>query len=177
MVSDTHTNGARRAAHRPPRVGHVRRRRTLHTQGKLRFATGIVLMVALVTAGFGVESYLRAARSQKRVAALQADLASLAQRVSADEQAAAGDRRHVGSVAARASAAQRSVTRMTWQLQSVPSETQLAGLRNEVANYAACVPELQNEISSLRLTWRIYAAKPAADSFKLFTATPASASC
>ena len=36
---------------------------------------------------------------------------------------------------------------------------------------------LQNEIANLRLSWRIKAAKPAADSFKLFTATPASASC
>ncbi len=177
MVSDTHTNGARRAARRAPHARHVRRRRTLHTQGKLRFATGIVLMIALVTAAFGVESYLRATRSQQRIAALQADLASLRQRVGADEQAAAGDQRHARSIAARASAAQQSVKRMTWQLQSVPSEGQLAGLRNEVANYATCIPQLQNEISSLRLNWRINAAKPASDSFKLFTATPASASC
>ena len=177
MVSDTNSSGARTARHRQPRVGDVRRRRTLHTQGKLRFASGIVLIIALVTAGFGVESYLRAVRSQKRVAALQADLASLEQRVSADERAAAGDRRHVRSVAARASAAQQSVKRVTWQLQSVPSEAQLAGLRNEVANYAACMPQLRNEIDSLRLTWRIDAAKPSADAFKLFVATPASASC
>ncbi len=174
MVTDTHSNPARAAARRAPRA---RRRRTLHTQGKLRFASGIVLMIALVTAGFGIESYLRAERSQRRVAALQADLEALGQRVGADERAAAGDRRHARSVAARAAAAQQSVKRMAWQLQSLPSEAQLAGLRTEVADYAACVPQLQNEIAGLRLSWRINAAKPAADSFKLFSATPASASC
>jgi hypothetical protein len=174
MVTDTHTNRARTAARRAPRVP---RRRTVHTQGKLRFASGIVLMIALVTAAFGADAYVRADRSQQRVAALQADLASLEQRVGADEQTAAADRRRIGSISGRASAAQRSVKQMSWQLQSLPTEAQLAGLRNEVANYAACVPQLQNEIQSLRLTWRIDAAHPSTDAFKLFVATPASASC
>lgn len=177
MVTDTHTHGARSTAHRTPRV---KRRRTFHAQGRLRFVTGIVLIIALATAVFGVEAYKRAARSEQRVAALQADLASLEQRVTGDERAAAGDRRHARSVAARATAAQRSVQRVNWQLQSVPSEAQLAGMRNELAAdaaYAACIPALQSEIDGLRLNWRIDAGKPATDSFKLFTSAPAPASC
>lgn len=134
-------------------------------------------MIALVTAGFGVDAYLRAERSQQRVVTLQADLAGLEQRVSADERAAAGDRRHVRAVAAHAAAAERSVSKFGWQLQSLPSEAQLAGLRNDVASYGACIPQLQNEIDNLRLTLRINTRKPASDSFKLFTAAPASASC
>jgi hypothetical protein len=142
--------------------------------------TGIVLIVAVATAVFGVEAYKRAARSEQRVTALQSDLASLQQRVAGDERTAAGERQHARSVAARASAAQRSVQRVDWQLQSVPSEAQLAGMRNELASYAAyaaCIPALQSEIDGLRLNWRIDADKPATDSFKLFTTAPAPASC
>ncbi len=177
MVTDTHTNGARSMTRRTPRV---KRRRTVHAQGRLRFVTGIVLIVAIATAVFGVEAYKRAARSEQRVATLQSDLASLEQRVAGDERAAAGDRQHARSVAARASAAQRSVQRVNWQLQSVPTEAQLAGMRSELAAYAAyaaCIPALQSEIDGLRLNWRIDADKPATDSFKLFTTASAPASC
>ena len=177
MVTDTHTHGARSMARRTPRV---KRRRTAHAQGRLRFVTGIVLIVAIATAIFGVEAYKRAARSERRVAALQAELSSLGQRVAGDERAAAGDRQHARSVAARASAAQRSVQRVNWQLQSVPTEAQLAGMRNQLAAYAAyaaCIPALQSEIDGLRLNWRIDANKPATDSFKLFTTASAPASC
>ena len=177
MVTNTHTHGTSSTARRTPRV---KRRRTVHAQGRLRFVTGIVLIIALATALFGVEAYKRAARSEQRVATLQAELASLEQRVTGDERVAAGDRLHARSVAARATAAQRSVQRVNWQLQSVPSETQLAGMRNELAAYAAyaaCIPALQSEIDGLRLNWRIDADKPATDSFKLFTSAPAPASC
>jgi hypothetical protein len=177
MVTDTHTHGARSMARRTPRV---KRRRTAHAQGTLRFVTGIVLIVAIATAIFGVEAYKRAARSERRVAALQAELSSLGQRVAGDERAAAGDRQHARSVAARATAAQRSVQRVNWQLQSVPTEAQLAGMRNQLAAYAAyaaCIPALQSEIDGLRLNWRIDANKPATDSFKLFTTASAPASC
>jgi hypothetical protein len=177
MVTDTHTHGAGSMARRTPRV---KRRRTAHAQGRLRFVTGIVLIVAIATAVFGVEAYKRAARSEQHVAALQSDLASLEQRVAGDERAAAGDRQHARSVAARATAAQRSVQRVNWQLQSVPTEAQLAGMRNELAAYAAyaaCIPALQSEIDGLRLNWRIDANKPATDSFKLFTTASAPASC
>ncbi len=146
MVSDTQTTAARPAARRALHVGRTRRR-TVHIQGRLRFATGIVLVIALATAAFGVEGYMRASRSQRRVAALQADLASLQQRVGADEQAAAGEQRHTRTVVARASAVQNSIQHVNWQLQSVPTEAQLAGLRNQlaglgndVAAYAACIP-------------------------------------
>ena len=177
MVTDTHTHGAGSMARRTPRV---KRRRTAHAQGRLRFVTGIVLIVAIATAVFGVEAYKRAAHSEQRVATLQSDLASLEQRVAGDERAAAGDRQHARSVAARATAAQRSVQRVNWQLQSVPTEAQLAGMRNELAAYAAyaaCIPALQSEIDGLRLNWRIDANKPATDSFKLFTTASAPASC
>jgi len=177
MVTDTHTHGARSMARRTPRV---KRRRTTNAHGTLRFVTGIVLIVAIATAVFGVEAYNRAARSEQRVTALQADLASLQRRVAGDERAAAGDRQHARSVAARASAAQRSVQRVNWQLQSVPTEAQLAGMRSELAAYAAyaaCIPALQSEIDGLRLNWRIDADKPATDSFKLFTTASAPASC
>jgi len=177
MVSDTHTHGTRSVARRPPRT---RRGRAARVQGPLRFATGIVLIVAIGTAVFGVEAYKRAARTEQRVATLQSALASLEQRVAGDERSAAGDRLHARSVAARASAAQRSVQRVNWQLQSVPTEAQLAGMRSELAAYAAyaaCIPALQSEIDGLRLNWRIDADKPATDSFKLFTTASAPASC
>jgi hypothetical protein len=185
MVSDTQTTAARSAARDAPRV-EGKRRRTVHTQGRLRFATGIVLVIALATATVGVEGYMRAARSGRRVAALQADLASLQQRVGADERAAAGEQRHTRAVVDNASAVQRSIQNFTWQLQSVPTEAQLAGLRNQIAGlgndvaaYAACIPQLQAEINGLRLSWRIDATKPSIDYFRLFTAAPApaSASC
>jgi len=181
MVSDTHSNGARSVVGRVPRT---RRRDTGHPRGRLRFATGIVLMIALATAAFGVEAYLRSARSQRRVAALQAELANLQQRVAADEHAAAGAQRHTRTVLARATAAQRSIQRFQWQLQSVPTEAQLAGLRselaslgNDVATYNSCVPQLQREINGLRLSWRIDTAAASSDYFRLFTAAPASPSC
>ena len=183
MVSDTQTTAARSAALRAPRV-EGKRRRTVHTQGRLRFATGIVLVIALATAAVGVEGYMRASRSQRRVAALQADLASLQQRVGADERAAAGEQRHTRAVVDSASAVQKSIQNFTWQLQSVPTEAQLTGLRNQlaglgndVAAYAACIPQLQAEINGLRLSWRIDATKPSTDYFRLFTAAPASAPC
>ena len=138
-------------------------------------------MVALAAAAFGVEGYLKAAHSQAKVAALDANLASLQRRVDADEHAAAGQRRRVRSAAARAIAAQRSLgqslKRLDWQLQSVPSEAQLAGVRSQLAAYAACVPQLRNEIDGLAINWRIDASKPSADRFKLVTAKPISAAC
>ena len=180
MVSDTETYRARSGARPTPRV---KRRGTVHPQGKLRFATGIVLVIALVTAAFGVEAYMRASRSERRVAALEADVAGLQQRIGVDERAAAGEQRHTRTVVARASAVQQSIQHVNWQLQSVPTEAEvasvrneLAGLRNDVAAYSACIPQLQGEISSLRLSWRIDAAKPSTDYFRLFTAAPASCS-
>src|SRR5277367_5302717 len=135
MVSHTQTNGAHAATHRA-RAPRRARRGGVHSRSPLRFATGIVLMIALATAGFGVEGFMRASRSQKRVAALQADLASLQQRVGADERAAAGAQRHTRTVVARATAVQQSIQRVDWQLQSLPTEAQLANLRNELAGYA-----------------------------------------
>jgi hypothetical protein len=180
MATNTQLNrvGFDAAAERSRRSRQTTGRRPgAYPRGVFRFATGIVLIVALAAAGFGAASYSRAARSETRVATLQAEVAALQQRVAGDEESAAGDRRNAGSVVARANAAQRSIKRFSWQLQSVPSEAQLAGLRSQVAAYTACLPQLQREINSLRLSWRIDATKPTADSFKLFTSAPASASC
>jgi hypothetical protein len=135
------------------------------------------MIVAIATATFGVEAYVRAGHEQSRIAALQSDLAGLQRRVAADEQAAAGERSHVRTVAAQASRAQQALARFGWALQSVPSEAQVAGVRNALADYAACIPQLQSEIAGLGLTWRIDSAKPSTDYFKLSTSAPVSTAC
>jgi hypothetical protein len=134
-------------------------------------------MVALVTAAFGVEAYVRAGHDQARIAALQADLAGLQRRVNADERGAASVRKRVGKVAAQASSAHRAMTRFNWALQSVPSEAQVAGVRNEFAAYADCIPQLQSEISGLGISWKVNPGKSTINFFKLSTSAPISASC
>jgi hypothetical protein len=134
-------------------------------------------MIAVAAAAFGVEGLVQASRNQSRIATLQASLASLQLRVSADEQAVAGERALMRGVAARARGAQRALEHVSWQLQSLPSERQMAQLRNEVATYAGCAAQLQNEVSGLGISWRIEPAKPAVDYFKLSTVAPVSASC
>jgi cell division protein FtsB len=167
----------RRMREQERRAAEVRRAHGRRAHGKLRFATGIVLIVALVAAAFGAEGFIKASRSQRRVATLQAELNSLQQRVVADEHGAASERRHVRTVAARASSAQKSVRHVSWLLQSVPSQAQLASVRNELAPYAACIPQLERELSGLGISWRIDPTKPSSDYFKLFTQAPMSASC
>ena len=162
-----------RSAGRPRFGGRAVRQ----AHGKLRFATGIVLIVALVAAAFGAEGFIKASRSQRRVSALQAELDSLQQRVAADEHGAASERQHVRTIAARASSAQKSVRHVSWLLQSMPSEAQLASVRNELAPYAACLPQLERELSGLGISWRIDPTKTSNDYFKLFTQAPMSASC
>ena len=142
-----------------------------------RFVAGVAVMVALATAAFGVEAYVRAGHDQARIAALQADLAGLQRRVNADERGAASVRKRVGKVAAQASSAHRAMTRFNWALQSVPSEAQVAGVRNEFAAYADCIPQLQSEISGLGISWKVNPGKSAIDFFKLSTSAPISASC
>jgi hypothetical protein len=145
--------------------------------GPARFVTGVAVIVALATAAFGIEAYVRAGHQQTRIAILQADLAHLQQRVAADEHGAAGMRQHVRSVAAQAGDARRAVTRLRWALQSVPSEAQVAGVRNEFAAYAGCIPQLQREIAGLGISWRVNPSKTSIDFFKLSTNAPISASC
>jgi hypothetical protein len=72
---------------------------------------------------------------------------------------------------------QQSLQRVNWALQSVPSQAQIGSVRDDVASYAGCMHQLQREIDSLRLTSRIDPTRSSSDSFKLFTATPVSASC
>jgi hypothetical protein len=139
--------------------------------------TGVAVIVALATAAFGIEAYVRAGHQQTRIIALQADLARLQQRVSSDEHGAATMRQHVRGVAAQASSARRAVTRLRWALQSVPSQAQVAGVRNEFATYSACIPQLQSEIAGLGVSWKINPDKPSIDVFKLSTTAPISASC
>lgn len=137
----------------------------------------LALIVAAAGAAWGANGTLQASRSRAHVAVLQAEVASLEQRLTADERAAAGQARHLRTVAARAGGAQQSLQRINWALQSVPSEAQVANVRNELAAYTACLPQLQREIEGLGLSWRLDPAKPATDSFKLFTASRVSRAC
>jgi hypothetical protein len=138
---------------------------------------GVVVVIAVATATFGVQAYVRAGHEQARITALQTDVAGLQQRLAADEHAAASDRRHVRRVAAQASSARRALARFNWALQSVPSEAQVAGVRNEFAAYAACIPELQREIAGLSVNWKVNPGKASINFFKLSTNAPISGSC
>lgn len=159
------------------RARKVRPARRAYPLGPARFVTGVAVIVALATAAFGIEAYARAGHQQTRIAALQADLAHLQQRVGADEHGAASVRQHMRSVAAQASGARRAVARLRWALQSVPSEAQVAGVRNQFAAYAGCIPQLQREIAGLGVSWRVNPSKTSIDFFKLSTDAPISASC
>jgi hypothetical protein len=138
-------------------------------------------MIAFVAVAFGVEGLLQASRSQSRIATLQASLDSLQLRVRADERAAAsaaaGERARTSRVARQASGAGRALARVNWQLESLPSEPQVARLRSELAAYAGCVPQLENEINGLGINWRIDPMHPSTDYFRLSTTTPMSAAC
>jgi hypothetical protein len=134
-------------------------------------------MIAFAAAAFGAEGLMQASRSQSRLSALQANLASLQLRVGADEQAMASERLLMRSALARARAAQRALQRVNWQLQSLPNEAQVAQLRGELATYTGCAAQLHNEVTGLGINWRVEPANPAADYFKLSTVAPISASC
>lgn len=185
VVADVTTAGRpRRGA--PPRStsaaprrarGRAVRRARAYPLGPARFVTGVAVIVALATAAFGIEAYVRAGHQQTRITALQADLTRLQQRVAADEHGVASVRHRVRSVAAQASSARRAVARFSWALQSLPSEAQVAGVRNEFAAYAACIPQLQREIAGLGVSWRVNPGKSSVDFFKLSTTSPISGSC
>ena len=183
VMADVTTARRRRGA--PPssvsaaarRARWVRPARRAYPLGPVRFVTGVAVIVALATAAFGVEAYVRAGHQQARITALQADLASLQQRMTADEHSVAGVRQRVHSVAAQASGARRAVNRLKWALQSVPSEAQVAGVRNEFAAYAGCIPQLQREIAGLGVSWRVNPGKNSINFFKLSTNAPISTSC
>ncbi len=184
VASDGVTAGRRRRGALPRgrrvparRRSGARRARSAYPQGGVRFVTGVAVIVAMATAAFGIEAYVRAGHQQSRIAALQADVIALQQRVSTDEQGVASERSHLRSVAAQASSARQALARFSWALQSVPSQAQVAGVRNELAAYAACIPQLQSEIAGLGVSWRIDPTKPATDYFRLSTAAPISVSC
>lgn len=184
VVADVSTAGRRRRGAPPTSVAAAARRarwvrptRRAYPLGPVRFVTGVAVIVALATAAFGIEAYVRAGHQQARITALQADVASLQQRVAADEHGTAAVRAHIRSVAAQTNSARRALARLHWALQSVPSEAQVAGVRNEFAAYAACIPQLQSEIAGLGVSWKINPAKSSIDFFKLSTNAPISASC
>jgi hypothetical protein len=149
----------------------------MYPQGRLRFVTGLALIIALVAAAFAAEGWTRDSRAQSRIAALQADVSALQQRIGADEHGAASERLHMRRVAAQATAAQRALGRVNWELQSLPTEMEVARVRTAVTSYAACIPQLESAVDHLGINWRIDPAKPAADHFKLFTSAPVSRSC
>ncbi len=176
-MSDTQIS---REATRPAarRSVAMRRRRHPHeAHGRLWLAMVVALIIAVAGAAWGAQGATQVSRSRSRIASLQARLASLQRRVAADERTASSERRQLRTVAARAGGVQRSLQRINWALQSVPSEAQVASVRNDIAAYAGCIPQLQREIDGLGLSWRIDPAKPSTDSFKLFTAAPVSRSC
>jgi hypothetical protein len=175
-MSSTPISRAGRRGARPPVPGR-RRPHPYETHGRLWLAMVVVLIIAVAGATWGIRGATQASRSQSRIAALQEQLTGLQQRVAADERAAATERRQLRGVAARTGGVQRSLEGINWALQSVPTEAQVATMRNDVAAYAGCIPQLQREIDGLGLSWRIDPAKPSTDSFKLFTAAPVSASC
>lgn len=184
VVADVTTAGRRRRGAPPTSVAAaarharwVRPARRAYPLGPVRFVTGVAVIIALATAAFGIEAYVRAGHQQARITALQADVASLQQRVAADEHGTAAVRAHIRSVAAQTNSARRALARLHWALQSVPSEAQVAGVRNEFAAYAACIPQLQSEIAGLGVSWKINPAKSSIDFFKLSTNAPISASC
>jgi hypothetical protein len=184
VVADVTSTGRRRrgaspragsaTGRRAARVGPARR---AYPMGPTRFVTGVAVIVALATAAFGIQAYVRAGHEQTRIIALQADLTQLQRRVADDEHGAAAVRRHVRSVAAQASGDRRALARLRWALQSVPSQAQVAGVRDEFAAYAACIPQLQSEIAGLGISWKINPAKSSIDFFKLSTRAPISSSC
>jgi hypothetical protein len=143
----------------------------------VRFVTGMAVIVAVAVGAFGIEAYARAGHEQARIVALQAAVAGLQQRVTADERVMSSDRQHVARVAAQAASTRRSLARFSWALQSVPSEAQLAGVRSEFAGYAACIPQLQREIAGLGINWKVNPGKPSIDFFRLSTTAPISTSC
>ena len=176
-MSDTQIS---RAATRPAvrrRVPTRRRRYPREAHGRLWLAMVLTLIIAAAGAAWGANGATSVSRSRARIASLQAQLATLQQRVATDERAAASQRRQLHSVAARSGGVQQSLQRINWALQSVPSEAQVASVRDDLAAYAGCIPQLQREIDGLGLSWRIDPAKPSTDSFKLFTAAPVSAKC
>lgn len=164
-----------------PGVGSRARRaryaRRGYPQGRVRFVTGMAMILAVAVGTFGIEAYVRAGHEQARISVLQADLAGLQQRIAVDEHVVANDRHHVAQVAAQASRASRALARFSWALQSVPSEAQVAGVRSEFAGYAACIPQLQREIAGLGISWRVNPGKPSIDFFRLSTNAPISTSC
>jgi uncharacterized protein HemX len=175
-MSDTRASPAATPAAR--RTVAVRRRRhPYEAHGRLWLAMFVAMGVAVAGATWGIRGATQASHSHSQIAALQAQVASLQGRVAADERTAASQRLQLRRVAARAGNVQQSLRRVNWALQSVPSQEQIGSVRNSVASYAGCIPQLQREIDGLALTWKIDAAKPSSDSFKLFTTTPVSASC
>ncbi len=174
--------GLRDAPHAPEpgvasRARRIRHERRGYPQGRVRFVTGMAVIIAVAVGTFGIEAYVRAGHDQARITALQAALAGLQQRMATDERVATSDRQHVARVGAQAASARRALARFGWALQSVPSEAQLAGVRSEFAGYAACIPQLQREIAGLGISWKANPGKPSIDFFRLSTDAPISSSC
>lgn len=167
------------AAIAEPVSWRARSRRAPRTQA--RFAGGVLLVVALTAGAFGVDGLIQASREHARVASLQGELTSLQRQVRADEQDAASQGVEMRSVAGRATGVERSISRslgrISWTLQSVPSEAELAHLRVQLGAYASCVGELQREIAGLGISWRINPGRPSADYFKLYTAARGASAC
>ena len=139
--------------------------------------TGGALVIAFVATAFATVGLLQAGRSGRRVTALRAELAALEQRMGADESAAAIQRRYVHGVAAKAIGAQRSLQQVSWEVEALPTETEVARLRGELSAYAACIPQLQRELAGLGMSVRIAAGRGRPRSLTPFATRPLSPAC
>jgi cell division protein FtsB len=179
LATDGETMSDTRVGHAPTRrsIPARRWRHAYEAHRRLWLAVFVAMGVAVAGATWGIRGATQVSHSRAQIVSLQAELARLQERVTADERTAASARQQSRRVAARAGDVQQSLQRINWALQSVPSQAQVATVRNDVAAYAGCIPQLQREIDGLRLSWRIDPARPSSNSFKLFTAAPVSGSC
>jgi hypothetical protein len=119
----------------------------------LRFVTGGALILALVSAAFATRGFLEASSAKSEVRAMRGTLSALQHRLGADEARAAGDRRRIRAVAAQVASGRRQSARVASQLADFPNMMQ--GVRDKLAGFAACVPELQREISGIVVSWHM----------------------
>jgi hypothetical protein len=152
--------GGRVAVRSAPPVSRARRHPapvprvpTRHSQATLRFVAGGALILALVSAAFGTRGFLEASSARSEVRAMRGSLSGLQHRVGMDEARAAGDRKRVRAVAAQIASARRQSARVASQLADVPNMMQ--GIRDRLAAFASCVPELQREISGIVVSWHM----------------------
>jgi hypothetical protein len=92
-----------------------------------------------------------------------------------DEAFAAGEQKRVRAAAAQAARAGRQSARVASQLADIPPQMQ--GLQGELAGWAACLPQLQREITGLVITWHMGPFKASPDYATLADKAQISSAC